>query len=50
MTDVLPDATTSQVFAMDYQTQQTIVQSVAYCSPSLLDGRITATAKPWRCY
>ena len=38
MTDVLPDATTSQVFVMDYQTQQTSVQSVAYCSPRSFMG------------
>ena len=49
-TEVLPDATTSQLFVMDYRTQQTIAQSVAYCRPALLGGRITATAKPWRSY
>ena len=49
-TEILPDATTSQLFAMDYWTQQTIAQSVAYCSPTLVSGRITATAKPWRSY
>ena len=49
-TEVLPDATTSQLFAMDYRTQQTIAQSVAYCSPALLGGRIAVTPKPWHSY